>query len=579
MQIVSNRPISVTPIVETAQPAKKERATQGASCEAITTRAGGPMMKPAKSTNKKDCSIIALDKFILATRDSGYKGTASAISELVDNSIQAGATLVVISVTAALSGDEEKAIEASVFDNGCGMDPFTLRQALRFGGSTRFGDRSGLGRYGMGLPNASLSQARRVAVYTWQFPGSQRGNGHSQSRLDVPQEPVYTSHLDVDEIVRGEMDEVPRPEIVKTPPQVCVGPSGTLVMWTRCDRLDNRRVSTIVRKIETELARRFRHYLWNGLRIIINGDPITPVDPLYLHPDTEVSGAHLFAEELRYEVLANPNDPKTTGWVRVRFSELPVHEWYKLSNDEKRRIGISRGAGVSIVRAGREVDYGWFFMGSKHRENYDDWWRCEIQFDPILDESFGIAHTKQQIRPQAHLIEALTPDLEATARALNSRVRKSHLAVKAGERFSEAERVASERDHLLRPLPNNVDPKAKTLMKDLEKAHPVLRRGASEKPSRYIIVEANLKDTCFFNYATDGERLVLVLNPDHPFYREIYKPLAEGDTPRDQQLRAKLELLLLAAARSEAVASAKNPAISLQRVEWSNTLAAFLIDK
>jgi hypothetical protein len=214
-------------------------------------------------------------------------------------------------------------------------------------------------------------------------------------------------------------------------------------------------------------------------------------------------------------------------------------------------------------------------MGSKHRENYDDWWRCEIQFDPVLDEAFGITHTKQQVRPQAHLIEALMPDLEATARVLNGRARKAHFAVKAGERFSEAERVASERDHLLRPLPAKVDPEANALMKVLEKSHPVLRRGPEDKGPRYTIVEGAIKNTCFFTYAHDGERLVLVLNPDHPFYREIYRPLAEGDSPRDQQLRAKLELLLLAAARSEAGAKAKEH-IARQRLEWSNTLAAFL---
>src|SRR5258708_5889561 len=100
-------------------------------------------MKQAHNLKTYDCSIIALDRFIQATRDSGYKGTASAISELVDNSIQAGATRIAISVTATALGEdgEEKAIEVSVLDNGCGMDPFTLRQALRFGGTTRFGDR------------------------------------------------------------------------------------------------------------------------------------------------------------------------------------------------------------------------------------------------------------------------------------------------------------------------------------------------------------------------------------------------------------------------------------------------------
>src|SRR4030095_191011 len=112
-------------------------------------------------------------------------------------------------------------VEVSILDNGCGMDPFTLRQALRFGGSTRFGDRSGLGRYGMGLPNASLSQARRMMVYTWQSPSTQVKKGKKQSGSDGAPERVCMSYLDVDEIVRSEMDKVPRPETVKTPPPAC----------------------------------------------------------------------------------------------------------------------------------------------------------------------------------------------------------------------------------------------------------------------------------------------------------------------------------------------------------------------
>src|SRR5713101_1846319 len=153
---------------------------------------GGPMTtKTAERSGAADCSIIALDKFIQATRDSGYKGTSSAISELVDNSIQAGATHIAISVTASTSEEEGKAVEISVLDNGSGMDPFTLRQALRFGGSSRFGDRSGLGRYGMGLPNASLSQARRVTVYSWQAPGE-----------------GCAVYLDVDEVANGTINVV-----------------------------------------------------------------------------------------------------------------------------------------------------------------------------------------------------------------------------------------------------------------------------------------------------------------------------------------------------------------------------------
>lgn len=524
---------------------------------------------------REDCSIIELDKFIQATRDSGYKGTASAISELVDNSIQAGATCITISVLAKTRIDEEKAIEISVLDNGCGMDPTTLRQALRFGGSSRFGDRRGLGRYGMGLPNSSLSQARRVTVYTWQTSPHKRSVKH---HAHESRPCVYSSYLDVDEIVRCEMTEIPKPQITKDPPSECRGDSGTLVMWSQCDRLDNRRVSTIVRKLEVELGRRFRHFIWNGLHITINGDTLTSFDPLYLNSKAEVSGAQLFGTEMSFEVRADANDPSKTGFVRVLFSELPVHSWHKLSNEEKRRIGLSKGAGVSIVRGGREVDYGWFFMGSKHRENYDDWWRCEIQFDPILDEAFGISHTKQQARPQAHLLEILTPDMEATARALSARARKAHTAMKARERFSEAERIANERDHLLRPLPQGTDSADRVLMKELEASHPALCARAGDI-DRYSIIEHAVRDTSFFTLAHDGDRLVLVLNPDHPFYRDIYKPLSEGEPSRNPELRSKLELLLLAAARSEVATRDKSPMLAKHRLEWSNTLAAFLNDK
>ena len=534
------------------------------------------MRRPQRS--RDDSSIIALDRFIQATRDSGYKGTSSAVSELVDNAIQAHATSIAVTIAIASPSDEDsRPIEMSVLDDGCGMDLFTLRQALRFGGTTRFGDRSGLGRYGMGLPNASLSQARRVTVFTWQSPGQSAIRADSKRRKrQATAERVYTSYLDVDEIAGGEVREIPRPKVAKSPPIQCRGPSGTLVQWTRCDRLDNRRVSTISRKLSIELGRRFRHFLWDGLEITINGKAVEPFDPLYLHRKSQTIGATQFGDKLRYEIRTDGSDACETSWVEVQFSELPVHEWHNLSNQEKRRIGISSGAGVSIVRGGREVDSGWFFMGSKRRENYDDWWRCEVRFDPLLDEAFGITHTKQQVRPQPFLLEALTPDVEATARALNSRARKAHTAAK-DQRFFEAEQLASVTDSVLRPLPKKATARGRALMKVLERTTPALRKKQDGDP-RYRIVERPLKDTNFFSYAYDGRRLVLVINPDHPFSREIYRPLAEADSPREQQLRVKIELLLLAAARAEAAreGTAGNSRGRGFRSEWSDVLAVFL---
>lgn len=529
------------------------------------------MTAPKRTTDAEGaCSIIALDKFIQATRDSGYKGTASALAELVDNALQAGAKNINVRVSesSGAGNDAPAEIDISVADDGSGMDAFTLRQALRFGGSSRFGDRHGLGRYGMGLPNASLSQSKRVVVWTWQS---------STGATDQSARAVFTSHLDVDEIARGDLKDVPVPVRVASLPHGSISsPSGTVVMWPRCDRLDNRRVSTIVRKLEADLGRRFRHYLWRGVNLTINDSAVVPFDPLYLKGPA-LPGASLFSET-NYEVSVSAANATETGVVTVRFSELPVHAWHALSNEEKRRQGISKGAGVSLVRAGREVDYGWFFLGAKHRENYDDWWRCEILFDPILDEAFGITHTKQQVRPQGHLLEALTADVEATARVLNSRARKAHAEIKAGDRFSATEQLAADKDHLLAPLPTKARPDAKAYMAELERRHVSLRTHADPPAgtARYRVLEDSVNDTCFFDHAYDGERLVLVLNREHPFYREVYRPLVESDAPRDQQLRVKLELLLLAAARTEVAARGDNGLIAERRRDWSNTLATFL---
>ncbi len=508
------------------------------------------------------CSIIALDKFIQATRDSGYKGTPSAVAELVDNAIQAAAKTVQISIRPSSQGSRYP-LEMSVLDDGCGMDPFTLRQALRFGGSSRFNQRTGLGRFGMGLPNSSFSQARKVTVYTWQT-GSD----------------VFASYLDVDEIAEGTLSQVPLPWVADYPDGVRRSSAGTLVIWSNCDRLDNRRVSTVHKKLARELGQRFRYFLWDGVQILINGEPVEPFDPLYLRgADAEQPGSQ-YGETIEYEIAVDPSDPQSpVGRVHVTFSELPVWEWHKLSNKEKKLLGVSKGAGVSLVREGREVDYGWFFMGQKRRENYDDWWRCEVRFEGVLDEAFGITHTKQQVRLSASLQEALTMDMEEIARALNTRARRAHLQAKVAERFSDAERLASERDRLMAPIPST----ARGPREELTRAwasgdgRPSLEAGPAANAA-VRLAESALKCTDFFTYDYLDEKMVLVLNPDHPFHRQVYRKLAEGDSDLERQLRTKLELLLLSYARAGLTNAEEGSAVVLkeQLRLWSGVLATYL---
>ena len=360
----------------------------------------------------------------MATRDSGYKTTNSALAELVDNSFEANATWVDIRID---DGDQHgKTI--TVVDNGVGMTRKALQFALQFGGSSRFNSRRGSGRYGMGLPNGSLSQARRVDVYSWQNPLH-----------------IWASYLDVDEVASGQMEGLGEP--VRFSPDaedMPQSPSGTKVVLSKCDRLDFRRTSALVRRLYADLGRWFRTVLFAGKQILINGVSVLPSDPLFLR-GVGIVTAKPYGPPLRYE-LELANGDRTT--ISVRFALLPIRDWHSLSNEEKNSRGISKGAGVSILRAGREIDFGWYFMGSKRKENYDDWWRCEVQFEPDADELFGVTHSKQRISPTEGLNGVLRDDLERIGRELNVLVRKVYFSVKDEEAIPSGVAAAQRLDRM-----------------------------------------------------------------------------------------------------------------------------------
>src|SRR5713226_220436 len=106
---------------------------------------------------------------IQSLRDVGYNHTTSALCEHVDNAIQAGATEIrVYFRQTGKKGDYQ--IDAAVYDNGSGMPPSLLKVATSFGGSTTFGNRKGIGRFGMGMKTAALSMSPVMELYSWQEP-------------------------------------------------------------------------------------------------------------------------------------------------------------------------------------------------------------------------------------------------------------------------------------------------------------------------------------------------------------------------------------------------------------------------
>lgn len=493
--------------------------------------------------------LVDAAKFVVATRDSGYRSTAYAVAEFVDNSLQADATSIVIDLMPA--EDCRYPLDLLVIDDGRGMDAATLASALAFGGSSRFGDRSSLGRYGMGLPNGALSCARRVEVFTWR-----RGR-------------TLMTWLDVDEIVTRRRRRLPPVASIKRPAFLPTTPRGTAVLLRRCDRLEYRRASTVASKLHEDLGRIYRRFISAGTDLCVNGDAVAPIDPLFLSSNGKRVGARQFGDELTYQLEGAAGE----GAIKVRFAELPVDRWHNLSVEEKRRVGVTNAPSVSIMRADREIDRGWFFMGTKRRENYDDWWRCEISFEPVLDELFGITNAKQGISPRAELRAVLDADLEPIARALNNRVRQRFELIKATKPLSDAERQAARAEPALPALPRS----SETLPEALRQLLPGHTGSRNAAPSPYQIVVADLPTTAAFEVVRRRGQVVLVFNARHPLYRDLYGPLAMSDSEKDQEVAKRVALAVLAAARAEASATRRSHRDEVRRFRqaWADVLATF----
>ena len=475
-------------------------------------------------------SIINPANFVFATRDAGYRGPAWALAELIDNSIDAGASQVEILLSP--EGD----LEVGVRDNGKGMSRDELSECLIFGGSSRFNQRASLGRFGMGLPASSVSQARRVDVYSWQLDGTAR-----------------CVTLDVDSAENGigtpRTKRIPRWLRSETPSN-----SGTIVVWSRCDRIRDLRGAQLADSLRRAFGRIFRYYIWDGLVIRVDGQPTEAIDPLFLRT-RETQKATEYGGQLLYETTAGA----ITSSIAVRFAELPIESWANVPNDQKRRMGITKGAGVSILRGTREIAFGWHLMGDKRKENYDDWWRAEVTFEPALDELFGVTHTKQGIRPTSELRRMIEGDLSSIARGLNARVRRRFGELRQVPGYSEASQKAASLEPGLQPIRRKMLTNSR-------------KQGGRH---RYKLEVRPLESEAFYSVELRNGSLSVVLNQNHTFYTELFSRAKEVD-PRGVGI--SLEMLMLALARAEietrSVRSREWQAI--QRSAWGRTTELFL---
>ena len=104
--------------------------------------------------------ILKPDASILGAIGRGHT-LASAVADLIDNSIDAGATRV--SIRFATQNATVRSIR--IRDDGCGMTVAQMERAMTLGGGSEHSS-SDQGHFRVGLKAASLSQARILTVFS-----------------------------------------------------------------------------------------------------------------------------------------------------------------------------------------------------------------------------------------------------------------------------------------------------------------------------------------------------------------------------------------------------------------------------
>jgi len=389
---------------------------------------------PTDTINLNEQGFVEQDTALESMRASDFD-CYSAYGEVIDNSIQAFSTEIKITITDVKNKERVKKIDRIIFaDNGTGMDSELLHKCLKLGYSSRYNDRTGIGRFGVGMTLGGIHECRRIEVY------SKTKNGNW----------LYT-YLDLDEIKSGQLKFIPKP-ISKDPDLKIsnhIKVSGTVVIWSKYDK-QNETFDKIITESKIWIGRTFRKFIWgdavgfDSVKIHLNEEEIKAIDPLYVKKEKtgfeNEAQAKLFPEQIiDWEIPLNENSASQKSSIKINISLLP--EEYRRTQgkggDEfaKARF-IDRNEGISILRKDREVFFGLIPNASKlgsseANENLTRFIGCEISFDPILDNAFSVKNIKRGCVPVLELKKELVEKIAPTFNNLRELIRN---------RWSEAKR-------------------------------------------------------------------------------------------------------------------------------------------
>jgi hypothetical protein len=346
-------------------------------------------------------------------RDIGYD-FPSAVADIVDNSVMAGASHV--DVTIEFSGEDSYVV---ISDDGEGMTGNGLIEALRYGSRRSYG-RSDLGRYGLGLKTASMSQCRSVTVLT---------------SLRVAPDNVSTGMLDLDLI--NEYDEWLIFEPPSGPPiegaiERLKKEPGTVVIWRKLDRVlpekrpdggwARRRLDSLAAKTAEHLGIVFHRYLeetaGKGLVLTVNEHKVEPWNPF---APTETKTDELPMQ--RFELAVGD----VSGTVTLQRFVLPARDEFSSAEEFERYSGPlnwNRQQGIYIYRADRLVQWGGW-NGIRGIDEHTKLARASLEFDTDLDSVFNINVAKMRVTLPPQIRQMLVRPVNELCAQADDRYRKA----------------------------------------------------------------------------------------------------------------------------------------------------------
>jgi DNA mismatch repair enzyme (predicted ATPase) len=282
-----------------------------------------------------------------ATRAIGYS-LETAVADIIDNSITANADQIDIYFFPVDNP------YIAIVDNGIGMDRNGLINAMRYGSQNPLVDRitSDLGRFGLGLKTASMSQCRKLTVISRKYG---KINGAQWDLNFVAQSNDWSLKL-LDDCEIGNLPHVE---------DLIANGTGTLVLWQDFDRLsageinfdDN--ISKKMDRVRSHLSLVFHRYLsgevgLKKVRISINRLPLEPIDPFLAGKSTQVMDEEPIIVE-GHRVIVRP-------YILPHVSSLSQTELNMLGGEE----GLRKQQGFYVYRNKRLIVWGtWFRMMRK----------------------------------------------------------------------------------------------------------------------------------------------------------------------------------------------------------------------